>query len=324
MSEYQFYEFLAIDRPLADKEMRELRSFSTRARITPASFVNHYEWGGFRGDVEAWMDQYFDAFLYLANWGTHVLKLRVPSRLLDARMAREYCGGKSACVREKAGRVVLSFESRDEEGGDWVEGDGLLSSMVWARNGLVRGDLRALYLGWLLRVQTGELDEGDEEPPVPPGVGELDAALESLAEFLRIDRDLLHVAAHASVSLEQATPGRAEASEWLARIPAKEKDEVLASLIVDADQAPALALLRRFRRERVDGMPQGSVPRRTVGELRRSAASRANERRRAEAEERAREQARRECEAAAARDRYLSGLAGRVEEAWVEIGRAHV
>ena len=40
MSEYQYYEFQAIDRPLTEKEMRELRSYSTRARITPTSFVN--------------------------------------------------------------------------------------------------------------------------------------------------------------------------------------------------------------------------------------------------------------------------------------------
>jgi hypothetical protein len=40
MSEYQYYEFQAIDRPLSVKEMSELRSCSTRARITPTSFVN--------------------------------------------------------------------------------------------------------------------------------------------------------------------------------------------------------------------------------------------------------------------------------------------
>lgn len=30
MSEYQYYEFLAIDRPLTDTEMREMRSISSR------------------------------------------------------------------------------------------------------------------------------------------------------------------------------------------------------------------------------------------------------------------------------------------------------
>jgi hypothetical protein len=42
LSEYQYYEFQAIDRPLTDKEMGVLRACSTRARITPTSFVNDY------------------------------------------------------------------------------------------------------------------------------------------------------------------------------------------------------------------------------------------------------------------------------------------
>jgi len=42
MSEYQYYEFQAIDRPLTEEEMRELRSCSSRARIRPTSFVNSY------------------------------------------------------------------------------------------------------------------------------------------------------------------------------------------------------------------------------------------------------------------------------------------
>ena len=58
MSEYQYYEFQAIDRPLTEKEMRELRSYSTRARITPTSFVNDYSWGSFKGNKDAWMEKY--------------------------------------------------------------------------------------------------------------------------------------------------------------------------------------------------------------------------------------------------------------------------
>jgi len=34
MSEYQYYEFQAVDCPLTPDEMAELRAISTRARIT--------------------------------------------------------------------------------------------------------------------------------------------------------------------------------------------------------------------------------------------------------------------------------------------------
>jgi hypothetical protein len=87
MSEYQYYEFQAIDRPLTKSEMADLRSYSTRALITATSFVNEYSWGAFKGDEDAWMEKYFDAFLYFANWGTRIVKLRLPTRLLEARIA---------------------------------------------------------------------------------------------------------------------------------------------------------------------------------------------------------------------------------------------
>jgi hypothetical protein len=46
------------------------------------------------------MERYFDAFLYLANWGTRRLMLRLPSGALDAEMAALYCYTDAASVTE--------------------------------------------------------------------------------------------------------------------------------------------------------------------------------------------------------------------------------
>src|SRR3546814_7435136 len=70
MSEYQYYEFQAIDRPLDQAAQEALRSISSRARITAASFTNHYEWGDLKGDPRAFMERWFDLHLYFANWYT--------------------------------------------------------------------------------------------------------------------------------------------------------------------------------------------------------------------------------------------------------------
>jgi len=189
--------------------MGELRSRSTRARITATSFVNEYSWGNFKGDEDAWMEKYFDAFLYLANWGTRVFKLRLPARLLDASTARAYCLGQSVFMHEKNGKIILTFMSEEEAGDDWVEGDGQLSSLISVRSELARGDLRALYLGWLLCAQSGDLQDNEIEPPVPAGLAQLSASLEGLVEFLRIDTDLLDAAATASPPTEyRQTPAR--------------------------------------------------------------------------------------------------------------------
>jgi len=319
MSEYQYYEFQAIDRPLTEKEMSELRSYSTRARITPTSFVNDYSWGSFKGNENAWMEKYFDAFLYVANWGTHVLKLRLPSRLLAPATAKAYSGGDSSSFREKAGKLILSFVSEDEGGSEWVDGEGLLSPMISVRAHLARGDLRALYLGWLLRVQAGEIDDEDTEPPVPPGLGQLSASLESLAEFLRIDGDLLHVAAEASQPPGDLELDRDAARAWVGTLAPREKDELIAILIVDADRAPVMELQQRFLKERSAGGAEPAETRRTVGQLLRAAEAHTVKRKRLEAEKRAKEKARRERAVAIARKTHLDGLVGREPKLWAEV-----
>jgi hypothetical protein len=61
MSEYQYYEFAAVDKPLNEKDMRTLRNLSSRAQITPSSFVNEYNWGNFKGNPLKLMEKYFES-----------------------------------------------------------------------------------------------------------------------------------------------------------------------------------------------------------------------------------------------------------------------
>ena len=56
MSEYQYYEFQAVDRPLTNRQMNVLRGYSSRAQITPSSFVNVYNYGDFRGNPDKFME----------------------------------------------------------------------------------------------------------------------------------------------------------------------------------------------------------------------------------------------------------------------------
>ena len=74
MSEYQYYEFRAIDRALNDRQMRDLREISTRATISRASFSNCYTFGDLKANPRDLLTKYFDASLYFANW--HFWKLR--------------------------------------------------------------------------------------------------------------------------------------------------------------------------------------------------------------------------------------------------------
>jgi len=323
MSEYQYYEFQAIDRPLTAREMDELRSYSSRARITATSFVNEYSWGNFKGTEDAWMEKYFDAFLYLANWGTHIVKLRLPARLLDLETASEYCG-ESASVRAKNGNIILTFGSEDEEGGGWVdedEAEGELSSFISVRSELARGDLRALYLGWLLCAQNGELEDDEIEPAVPAGLGQLSASLNGFAEFLRIDTDLIDAAAAASPPLIETEPGPGKVRAWLAKLPVTDKDDVLTRLMMGNDAALGSELVQRMRRGRESAGDQGgaAAERRTVAALLRASEQAAEERKRIAAEKAGREKAERERAAARARATHLEQLAGKEPALWKKV-----
>jgi hypothetical protein len=68
VSEYQYYEFRAIDRPLTDRQMQELRAISTRAAISRTSFSNYYTFGDLKANPRDLLAKYFDASLYFANW----------------------------------------------------------------------------------------------------------------------------------------------------------------------------------------------------------------------------------------------------------------
>ena len=316
MSEYQYYEFLAIDRPLDARQQRELRVLSTRARITSTSFVNTYHWGDFKGDPRRLMSEYFDAFLYLANWGTRQLMFRLPTSLLDAEVASRYAASDSACAWSAGGHVIVEFASEKEDE-YWEEGaEDLLSSIIGVRSELAGGDRRLLYLAWLLSVDAGELDQEVVEPAVPAGLATLSPPLESFVEFLRLDEDLLSVAAEASKPQERIEPSAGDLAGWVARLSSEEKDALVVRL---ASGEPYLGvnLARRFRGEG-DGSGD-EAGRRTVIELQDAARRRCEQRARLASERRMQEQALRERARAAARERHLAALAPRQDQVWEQV-----
>ena len=320
MSEYQYYEFTAVDRPLTTREQSELRSLSTRADITASSFVNTYEWGNFKGDPRKLMERYFDAHLYLTNWGTRELMLRLPKRVLDPAVVADYCVGDSASAWASGTHLIVGLNREDEDGTDeWdVGGEGLLASIIGVRASLAAGDLRLLYLGWLRCVQSLEVSDDELEPPVPAGLATLDAPLTAVAEFLCIGRDLIAAAAAGSPSAIGAEPTAAQLRTWVTLLPIRAKDTILSDLITGDDTHLRAQLLRRYRDAHATEASTTTTPR-TAGELLAAAGELRAERERRDAQERERDRVRRERSAAAARQRRLDTLAVDQPAAWQRI-----
>ncbi|WP_409474611.1 hypothetical protein [Streptomyces sp. HC307] len=149
MSEYQYYEFQALDRPLSREEQDHLRAISTRARITTTSFTHTYNWGDLRGNPRRMVERYFGAHLYVTNWGTRRLMLRLPKQTLALPTTQVYCLDHHVNAWTTRTHLLLEMTGEDE-GGDWIEGaDDSLAALIGVRDELATGDLRPLYLAWL-------------------------------------------------------------------------------------------------------------------------------------------------------------------------------
>ena len=201
MSEYQYYEFQAIDRPLSEADRGALRDLSTRARITATSFTNSYEWGDFKGDPTKLMERWFDLHLYLANWGSRRLMVRLPARMIDRQVLDAFLGEVDCAALRIAGEnLILDIQRNEIESDDWDDdGAGWLAALTPLRAKVLAGDLRLFYLLWLMAVEADFIVADQPEPM--PGIGPLTAALEAFAEFFGINSDLVHAAAERSLSV---------------------------------------------------------------------------------------------------------------------------
>lgn len=311
MSEYQYYEFAALDRPLTRAEMAELRAVSSRAVITPTRFTNHYEWGDLKADPGDWMACYFDAFVYWAGWGSCQLSLRVPKTAFSKAELRTFVIAQS----------VLSVESSDshwifdwmlDESDDYLrfaedDGSGWMQRLVPLRDELLRGDRRPLYLGWL--AGSAAMADDELEPEVPPGLMTLTPAQQALVEFLAIDPDLVEAAGAGSAPL--ATNKRDEAKRiaaWLTTWKLPDLHGVLERIALGQGLAAEREVKAHYATWlRTHHPPATSTsPRRRVDELLERARSASAIRRRREARARTKQEAERQRRHEAALQRMMA------------------
>jgi len=308
MSEYQYYEFQAIDRPLTEEEQQAVARLSSRVDPHPRRAVFVYHWSDFPGDPDRTLTQYYDAMLYMANWGSRQLMFRFPTSVLDLEGVRAYCQPpiiedfiSCSTVGEYA---TLDIQFHDEEGGDWIEGEGWLPAMIGLRDDILRGDYRSLYLAWLKTLEMENLLDSVSEPPVPARLNSLPPAIRAFVDFFEIDELLIRVAAEASSDREPTPKG------WLNRamalLPEGERDGYLVRL-AQGEAHLSVKLNRRLRQ--VAPLPEPELhPRRTVGQLLGEAEERRQRERRQLAEE-----------AEARRVHEMEALAKREDQTWEEI-----
>jgi hypothetical protein len=254
MSEYQYYEFQTVDRPLTASQQAALRQLSSRVELSANRAVFNYSYGNFRGEPLDLLEQHFDALFYIANWGTKQLAFRFPKGTIAAEQLQPYLLGEEESyvgdLLVTPQHLVLNLETRVEGGFGWIDGEGMLDPLIPLRAAILRGDLRALYLFWLRTAQDragwevdGEDDEPLIEPPVPPGLGQLDPPLRALIELFEIDQDLVAAAAEVSPNL---TATEEPLEQWITLLPEAERNAFLLR-VARGETHVGIALLRRLR-----------------------------------------------------------------------------
>ena len=226
---------------------------------------------------------------------------------------REVGGVEARQYRPHSGGVLLREHRAEPPGGEEGAEDSL-GAIAGVRAELASGDHRALYLAWLSAIGAWALQEDDEEayraavePPVPAGLDRLTAPQRALADFLRVDADLLAVAAQASPPAPEPPkrPGKKALAPLIAALPDKEKNELLLRLALGSEAQLGAELLRRLRGEPVAATVPGQ---RSAAELLDAAHARAAGRR--QRAERVRDEA---------RAKKLIALAADEEAIWREV-----
>lgn len=314
MSEYQYYEFQAIDRPLTEEKQKAVSQLSSRVDPHPRQAVFVYNYSDFPGDPEQVLARYYDAMFYIANWGSTQLMFRFPQSLIDLEQVQAYCYPDYAeeCVSfSTVGKyVILNIEFHDEEGDGWIEGEGWLPALLPLRDDILRGDYRVLYLAWLRALEMEDVLDSVAEPPVPPGLNRMSPALCKFVELFEIDPLLIQVAAEASQAQE------AVADDWLH--PAisqlsREESDIFLLRLARGESHLSLEFKKRLREIASASRPGQSAqslpePRRTAGQVLREVEERQEHERQRQA-----------AEAEAKRIQELETLAWREDQVWAEV-----
>ncbi len=265
MSEYQYIEFRAVDRPLTDNELAFAEKQSSRAEISRWCFSNEYNYGSFHGDVDGMLRRGFDVFLEYANYGTRTLKICLPTGLpfakkLWSKFVDEDFLKWTPDSKGVAGTLVLDpfFEPFDS----FWDFDDCLDDVIAVRERLIAGDLRALYLLWLCVAGDENFDPSETvEPPVPLGLHDFDLKLDGMFRFYGIDPLLVDAAAdvplprgkkHKKTSTPVVLSPAERLQPWLKSLGAKQAKDHLEQLLAGDTAAVKAEILAAVAQDRAN------------------------------------------------------------------------
>jgi hypothetical protein len=275
MSEYQFYEFQAIDRPLSPEDQKYVQSLSSRVKLTATNAQFLYNYGDFRGKPEELLDRCFDIHVYVANFGVRTLMIRFPKSLVDPKRFEPYCVKHCISTKTTTKSTILKISIVREDYYGWLEEETYAAGLLPLREALLKGDLRLLYLAWLATSFAEDAPNAAEEmveplrllylawlatsfaedapnaaeemvePPVPSNFQQLSPDLQAFADLFQIDPDLIAAAAIESIAVQEVVE---PITDWIATIPESERNAYLVR-VAQGETHVGAELMQRLRQK---------------------------------------------------------------------------
>jgi len=218
MSEYQYYEFHAIDQSLDKKELAEISAMSSRVQLNSRKAIFTYSYSDFRYSEEEVLLDYFDYMFYQANWGTKRIMIKFPESLVNYeklkkyKISIDYHDTIEIRVFKKSLYVILDIYVNEEDYSDWVDED-YAYDFLSMRQEILQDDYRAIFLIWLKHLE--ELYQNEElssdfsfaKAIIPAKLNHLNATSISARDFFRISHDWINAIAEYSKNTEQIDYG---------------------------------------------------------------------------------------------------------------------
>ncbi|GIH61492.1 hypothetical protein [Microbispora siamensis] len=183
---YRYVEAMVVDRVLDENTQSVLRMLPGQPIVTANQFSASVDWDDYTREMEKFVEQTFDAWLFFDNYGPRTVAFRIPSAALPTQAVAPHLHGTSLeglCMETSGDDLLLRFSlyAEDSELFNLNEtGAGWLHKILPVREELMSGRLDALELA---RVVGTHWDEVDRNPSAEYG---LSKASRVLAAYLLV------------------------------------------------------------------------------------------------------------------------------------------
>ncbi|WKN41526.1 hypothetical protein [Tunicatimonas pelagia] len=247
MSEFQYYEFHAVDKPLSSKDLEAVRGMSSRVQLSSRKAVFTYSYSDFRYDEEEVLINYFDFMFYIANWGSKRIMMKFPAELVDYAFLKKYSisvissYAQDIRIFKKSAFVILDISFSEEDGLGWIEEDSYGEVLLNIRDEIMNGDYRSLFVIWLRFLE--DLYKSDEfdfdysfnSSLIPPNLLPLSASGQEAKDFCLVSQDWLDVMQSYSKKKEEAT----DLEDQIFKMPQDRMAEYLQMILKDESNLKA-------------------------------------------------------------------------------------